>query len=391
MELSLENVSESLETTSVSTRKLTHLYSHSEGGELREGIVNTIYGILGVLCFFYNAMLVGLYVKQRSLRKHISYMMLHMFLFCMIQGLVNCTIHIPSRIYRFEMNEWVCVITTLIVAFFDYYILLLLPLLAIDRFLSIKHPFLSKRKTKIWVSCSSVAIIIITIILSDIPLGEFARIFHAQEPNITSPEAAREQAIITRAVTCNHRLNKASKLQPMTYFFCSTFCVLIVMGLYLSMYCIAKQSSNSFRSMTLNKQKRLKRTAISVVIVIVTYCVTFIPNGTAFHVNNLCFLGLIDTETCIRYRIVILADVAAILACAANFIAPLLWTMLNPQIRIVVWDNVMGGTTTIFSSSLEGSSSGKVSKNYSYGKDLSANQPSTSGASALSDNSVSGL
>ena len=306
---------------------------HSEQAQItRDLVINLLFGFAGLVCVLFNGFMLILYAKDCNLRRHISYMMLQLFIFCMIHGLVIGVVFVLNRVLRYTMPPWWCVAGNLLIAFFDDYILVLLPLLAIERYLSIKYPFLSKRKAKRWTIGSTIFSILFIAIVALLPQAPFLGVPKRVETLPHHPEILRERQRYFEAIACWGNLNKLNVASPVILLILQIFCMTTVVGIYLRMYYIAKERLTRFSSMTATKQRKMKRAAISVMLVALVFFLMTMPYGVLLQVVELCYVGYFDMEAC-RYSSMNLKFAFGFLAYMGNFFAPLLFTLFNPKVR----------------------------------------------------------
>lgn len=310
----------------------TRSFHSDEAQETRDLVVNLLFGFAGLVCVIFNGFMLILYAKDANLRRHISYMMLQLFIFCMIHGLVIGVVFVLNRVLRYTMPPWWCVVGNLLIAFFDDYILVLLPLLTIERYLSIKYPFLSKRKAKRWTIGATIFSSCFIGIVALLPQAPFLGVPQRVETLPHHPEILKERQRYFEAIACWGNLNKLNVASPVILLILQIFCLTTVVGIYLRMFYIAKERLTRFSSMTAAKQKKMKRAATSVMLVALVFFLMTMPYGVLLQVVELCYVGYFDMEAC-RYSSMNLKFAFGFLAYLGNFFAPLLFTVFNPKVR----------------------------------------------------------
>lgn len=320
-------------TTEALLNQLTTQTFHSdETLQARDLIVNLLFGLAGLVCVMFNGFMLVLYYRDIRLRRHISYMMLQLFIFCMIHGLVIGLVFVLNRVLRYTMPSWWCVAGNLIIAFFDDYILVLLPLLAVERYLSIQYPFLSKKKAKRWTLIATVTSICFIAIIALLPQAPFLGVPQRVETLPHHPVILEHRQRYFEAIACWGNLNRLNVASPIILLVLQIFCLTTVVGIYLRMYHIAKERLTRFSSMTTTKQRKMKRAAISVMLVALVFFLMTMPYGVLLQVVELCYVGYFDMEAC-RYSSMNLKFAFGLLAYFGNFFAPLMFTLFNPKIR----------------------------------------------------------
>lgn len=298
--------------------------------------VNLSFGVTGLICFTFNLIMLVLYVRDKRLRKHISFMLLQMFIFCMLQGIVTGLVFPLYRYLRMTQAHWWCVTGRLVVAFFDSYLLILVPLLVIERYISIKSPYLSRTASLKWSIIATVvgiAFILLAVVMPFAPLQENLRSGGFSDSN----HSAQQQKILNK-LTCNGDIDRFNAVSPTVMLILDIICVIVVITAYARMYCIAKNGTYEYNSVHSKKKDKLRKSAIIVLLVSVIFIITTIPYGIILSLWTLCDSGisLFDhMETCFHTNLKI-KFAFGVLAAMGGFFAPLVFTMINTRVRQAV-------------------------------------------------------
>lgn len=255
----------------------------------RRNVYYTLHGIIGLLSICSNGFVLYAYAKRAKVRKNISFMMLNVLITCFIHGWIVGLVYPLQEVYRAALPDSICIIITMIMDYADRYTLLVLPALAAERFWFLKHPFLRRENTKRVVIVSTILLLLLTALstmISWLPLI----------PNLASPtmfiESTKRQQELTefyRADTCNFMINKKSNLEPYFMLAMSAFSVVVVMALYTWMLFIVRDRLYQHSSMSKRlKYNQVRRAAIAVALVNLTFIITLLPYRIIFPVKELC-------------------------------------------------------------------------------------------------------
>lgn len=170
MSLSLINSSIADTTFTAAMEASTSVYESRDAKAIRRLIYYIMHGMVGLSIVLFNGLVIAAYARREKLRRLISAVMMNMYIFCFIHGLIVGIVWPLQRVYRYDMNEELCIITTLVMDFADNYILVLLPVLAIERLIHLKYPNLSKRKLRVWSVTSILAALLVTVCYAWLPL-----------------------------------------------------------------------------------------------------------------------------------------------------------------------------------------------------------------------------
>lgn len=322
--------------SNITENTTTTLIHRNADEDLRDLIINVILGLVGLACFSFNLLMVLLYIIYDPLKKRISFMMLQVFIFCMLQGLVGGLIYVCHRVYRYTLPDWFCVLGLLLTQFCDAYILLLLPMLVADRYISIKFPMLSKQKIHRWSIITTFVAVGFVFLVVLFPLAPFADAPQRDWIIPEDPVGAAKWLKAYKAYHCNDNINIMNKITPVIMLVLNVFCVVTVVGLYIKMFTIARSRITQFSSMTAIKKQKLKKAAISVMLVAIVFFLTTIPNGIFLQLQALCSYGVFKMDSCQKTTVILYFAMMS-LSHSASFFGPLLFTMFNPTLRRAVF------------------------------------------------------
>lgn len=164
------NVTARTDALVMSVEATTSIYENRENKATRRLVYYILHGIVGLLVAAFNGLVIIAYVKHKNLRRHISMVMMNVFVFCFIHGLIVGIVYPLQRVYRYQMSSQICIFTTLLMDFADNYILILLPILAVERFIHLRYPNISNRKIKVWSIVSITAALLVTACYAWLPL-----------------------------------------------------------------------------------------------------------------------------------------------------------------------------------------------------------------------------
>lgn len=323
---------------------VTYPWDEPTGKEARRTVYYTLHGIVGFCTIVCNGTLLLLYYKRHKVRKHISFIMLNVFISCFIHGWLVGIMYPLQRVYRYVMLDWICVITTLVMDLADRHILLLLPVLAIERLILVKFPFMRKKRTKFMATCASVGVLIFAMLYTWLPL--IPQLDVPTTPYLHSTNPARQQQIDTfyKMYTCHGKLNKKNNLEPVFTLLVSCLCVIVVIGIYAKMFFIAKARFARFPAISQKKKRKLKKAAITVMLVSLIFIFTLLPYGILLPTISICGADVSRRRNSFCNGITLeLRFIFSFVAHLGNLIAPLLFALLSPNIRDAVKDFVASG------------------------------------------------
>lgn len=168
--LNLTSTASIAATTSAALEHSTSVYESLAAKLLRRKIYYTVHGLVGLLIVLFNGFVIVAYARREKLRRQITMVMMNLYVFCFIHGLIVGIIYPLQRVYRYDMSSDMCIFTTLVMDFADNYILVLLPVLAVERLIHLKYANISKKKVKIWSSISIAAALLVTLCYAWLPL-----------------------------------------------------------------------------------------------------------------------------------------------------------------------------------------------------------------------------
>lgn len=148
----------------------TSRFENTEAKNLRRLIYYILHGIVGLLTVLFNGVVIYAYGRSEKVRQKITVVMMNMFVFCLIHGFIVGIVYPLQRVYRYSMGDTWCIITTLLMDFADNYILVLLPVLAIERLITVIYPHMSRRKHLLYSVVSIVTALLVTVCYAWLPL-----------------------------------------------------------------------------------------------------------------------------------------------------------------------------------------------------------------------------
>lgn len=324
-------------TTPLTTEQTTFPWEETDKKLVRRTVYYTLHGIVGLITSLFNGLVILVYVKRLKIRKHISFVMLSMYIFCFIHGLIVGTIYPLQRLYRYKMHAHWCVFTTLVMDFCDKFILLLLPVLAVERLIHLKFPFISKRKANLWASCSIAGLLIFAMLYAWLPLVPSLDV--PKETEVFSKNHERQNYLENFYLhySCHGLINKKNYLEPIFTILVGFLCVTVVLASYIWMFMIAKARLNALSNVTVSKRRRLKRAALSVMYVALTFIITVLPLGIVIQVAAFCDAdnSIKNNSFCTNITLE-LRFVFSVFAHLGNLLAPMLFALLNPNIRAII-------------------------------------------------------
>ncbi|KAF6022858.1 hypothetical protein EB796_018840 [Bugula neritina] len=137
-----------------------------------------------------------------------------------------------------------------------------------------------------------------------------------------------------RHYTCQFRINKKNEFEPIFNILIGSVCVFLVIGIHVAMFFMLRSRLTKYSNMAENRKKQLRKAALTVLLVAVTFICTLLPFGITIQIAAFC-----DTNTTKKENIACngltleLRFVFSILAHLGNLLAPLLFTLLNKSIR----------------------------------------------------------
>lgn len=312
----------------------TFVWENTELKEQRRSIYYIMHGLVGLFTVIITGFILLGIILRRKIRAQVSLMMMNVIVFCFIHGWIVGIIYPLQRVYRMTMSEGACIFTTLVMDFADNYILILLPGLAIERLISIRHPHADPKKVKIWTMASMILVFVVTILISWVPLI----------PGLDVPTTAFIESNNTdrtiginafyKAYTCNFKINRKNVLAPVFIISVEVVCVLTVIGVNVVTVYMMKKKLSNYASLTNERQLYLKHAWRNIMIVAAVFILTFLPYGVIYHYRDNCGTNVSDRENSLCNTITIeLRFVFSILAHVGNLLAPLLFILMNKHLR----------------------------------------------------------
>lgn len=123
-------------------------YLHSPAQQSRRLIYHGVNGVLGLFILLFNGFILLVYIQRKQIRKHFTPLMLNLFFYCCLSGIIFGVVYPIKSVFRYDISTSSCVVMNLLVEFFDKYIMLYLPLLAIERFIFVWNPFIVSYKIR---------------------------------------------------------------------------------------------------------------------------------------------------------------------------------------------------------------------------------------------------
>lgn len=349
MDTSPANIS----ATTVILGPATFSWEEQSAKQSRRAAYYLSHGFVGLLTCLFNGFVILVYFRRHKIRRHISLVMLSMFVFCFLHGLIVGTVYPLQRIYRYDMNASVCIFTTLIMDLADKYVVLLLPVLAVERLIYLKYPFINSKRAKVWAICSVAGLMVFALLYSWLPLVKELGVPEGLRISSNNTERSDYIENFYKHYNCQYKLNKHNALEPIFTLIVSVLCVVVVVAAYVWMYMIAKKRLSSFASMTAKKQKRLNKAAKSVFLVAMTFVLTMLPYGVVVHIAAYCEKNTSDKPTSLCNTMTLESRfVSSILAHLGNLFAPMLFALLSPHIRQIMSTFIQSKVKTLSNKSI---------------------------------------
>lgn len=324
----------------VSTLTLTTVQADEEESDweesksIRRTLYYTLHGVVGLMMILCNGFLLYVYKKRAKVQKHTSFIMLNAIISCFVHGWIVGILWPLHRVYRYKTPPVVCVLNTLIMDWADRYVLILLPFLAIERLVYLKFPFIRKARTKRPAIITSVAILVVSALYTWLPLIPAVSVPEATKVNSNNSDWQQKITRFYYAYSCQGKINKKNRLEPPFIFGVTTLCVVVVVVTYIWMFLIAKARFAAFPNMTRSRKHKMRKAAISVMLVSVTFIFTLMPYGMIHPLRNLCDNNITIQKNafCLQLNLE-LRFIFSIVAHMGNILAPLLFAFLNPHTR----------------------------------------------------------
>lgn len=299
----------------------------------RRRIYYLLHGLVGLITCLFNGLLILAYLKRVKIRKHVSLVMLSLFLFCFFHGLVVGLVYPLQRVFRYKMHPILCVISTLAMDFADEYIVFLLPALAVERLIFLKFPFVDRKTMRNRSACLLIGLVMFSMVYTWLPLVPNLAL---KGQYIFSNNTQRQRYLdrFYRYYTCDNKLNRKNTSEPILTLMAGLTSVFIIIISYIWMLLIARKRFNTFSSMTAKKKTRLKKAAIVVMVVALTFIFTMLPYGIVIQIATSCDTNTSSRENSLCNGITLeLRFVFSILAHLGNIIGPMMFAFLSPNIR----------------------------------------------------------
>jgi len=292
----------------------------------RHLVYNIIDGVMGIAAVIFNSIIFVLLTKKPALKHHVSIMLLQLFIFCFIHGIVMGIIRPIQNVFCHEMPTSICVINSLTMSFLDNYFLALMPLLSIERLIAVKKPLLNPNSMKAWTVGMTGFAIVFTAIYTWLPLlaGSFGN------PRLTDDYSMK----LDRGCTCNGHIADIPHVQSVLILIVQLVSVTVVIGAYICMYRIARARLRRFSA---HPRRRLSKAALSVMLIITLFLITSLPYGVVVQIRSLCHAGVetVSPHLCDGVTSELQHGFNA-LAHLSSGLAPLLFSCLNPRIYMTM-------------------------------------------------------
>lgn len=305
---------------------------HSYEAEDQNMLITSLYALSGGLSVLFNGHMIILYLRFPKLQQIISPVLLKLFVFCMIMGFVNGVFVNIFLHLLYSIPTWWCIFSQFSVRFFNDYFLLLIPILTIERYLTICYPYISKQKLQRFTLIST---LMSTIIVALIVLFPYARFLEPMNNETTAHQEHGQHSDdwhYHQAISCDNTLNISNLYAPIMELILQTVCVIVVITVYFKTFYIAKQRLAMFSVLTTVKKERLRRGAMCIMLITGTFLLLTLPKGLLFEIASLCDNAWLDRATCAPLTNNLL-HIFAIVSSFASFIAPVQFTLLNPKLR----------------------------------------------------------
>lgn len=337
-------------------------YLHSPAQQSRRLVYHGINGILGLLITLFNGFILLVYYRRELTRKHFTPLMINLFAYCCLSGIVFGVVYPVKDLYRYDISTGSCVVMTMLEEFFEKYIMLCLPILAVERSIFVWNPFISRKKiTKIsiWLL---VGLAFAAVLYSWLPLIPQLKLPEEYHLHTNDSGLLKELELFYNKTTCDHKLNNLNRYRAMLTIIIETVAIAVTFGVYIWIVKVIKSDGSKFKdiNMTSSRKSRVKKAALLILSISLTYVFTLLPHAIDEHFNIYCSadsnVPLAAESYCksITFELGLVLDIVAHLG---NFINPLLLITFNPSIRTELYSYV-----TASSAVFKAESSAKVKK-----------------------------
>lgn len=301
---------------------------HIFGADEHSVLVTTLYATCGLASVIFNGHMFILYLRYPKLKQTVSPALSVLFVFCLVKGVVN-GVFLNILINRLhDIPIWFCIVAQLTIRFCNDFFLLLIPILAIERYISIHCPYLPRYKLVRFTNISSILSAVFVAITGLLPYATFfpSTLLFDRKTHQHASDLRYHQAI-----SCDNKLNSFA-YTPLIEIILQIGCVLTVSIVYLKMFLIAKERLKMFSAMTEVRKEKMKRAAKCIVIVTSTFLVLTLPEGILLQLASLCNNDSMSEQACAPLTNSLLHGFS-IVATSASFIAPVIFTTMNPKLR----------------------------------------------------------
>lgn len=312
-----------------------HVFETDEENEL----VTALYAFCGFASVVFNLNMVLVYLRFPKAKRQVSPALMVLFMLCMLKGVANGVFLNILLNALYTVPPWLCVLSQLMIRFCNDYVLLLIPILAIERYMAIVYPYLSQKKLEKY-SCISCAVSVAVVCLTGLfPYATFLPNSDYYDLKLLQLDAELKYH---EAISCDGKLN-SFPYTPVVELVLQCCCVITVIAVYLRMLFIAKERFNKVSSVTTARKMRIRRAAISVFIVSNMFLVLTLPEGILLQISSLCDNARLHVSGCAPLTNSLL-HAFSIVSTSASFVVPLIFTILSPKLCrcIILFYSLLG-------------------------------------------------
>lgn len=285
--------------------------------------------VVGIICIAFNGTMLSLWIKMIKIRNAVKPMTLQLYIYCFIEGLTMVIVSIVILSYQNQLPPNACLTVTLFKLFFDAYLLLLLPLLLLEKYLSMKQPFNNTRLRRLAIIGTLIALPLAVLTL--LPL----------HPDIRVRRNLEQYALTNadRELNCGGALNTYNMAHPIIILILISLCVISVAVLCYLIYGLLQQRMGTFSSMTAEKRKQMRKNTTTLVVIAIVFVLMVIPSEIEKQVIDICLANHRHYSVCKQVNLVLIIF-SDMLYHLAHFVAPLLFTIYNKKLQSLVLEEI---------------------------------------------------
>lgn len=294
-----------------------HPFEHSE---LEDTVSAILFIFTGILCLLSNSVLLLTWVVSRRFKESTTPMTFQLFIYCSIEGLVTVVQSMLGYFYHYHLPPELCVASKLLRNFFEAYLLILIPLLMLERFIIMKHLYSHSRLRRFAIIATFLAVpIAMTSLLPMFPQLKVKR----RLMDFSHSEADFEQ-------TCHGLLNSFNIAHPIIILILAGCSLTTVISVSCKLLLVLKERLGPFSNFTSVKRQQMKRSTITFMVISGTFILMTTPHQIEKHLLDICLANDSDSCKILNFSLWLSAQ---LLYQLAHFVIPMTFFVSNKNLR----------------------------------------------------------